>query len=321
MVNRRDPARAAVNLRHLRIFVAVVDQGSFTQAADQLFLTQSSLTTTVQQLEAELGLRLFERTTRKVTPTSVALDLAEDARRLLRGFDALVLDAWAMAEGTHGHLRLAVAPSAMVWLVAPTAQHFRALHPRITLSIRDSGSTDVVKRVLEGDVDFGLTSVEVRNPELDYKMLFRDRFGVACSADHPLALQQGPVKWSSLRQYHGSMVGLSGDTQVGQAINAAMRRMGLDTPPEEVSSSSGLFAMLSSGQRFAIVPALTASTLGLEVRPFIPLIEPVFHRDNVLVTRRLRALSPSAASLLESLTETLKQRELPPHVELALEEE
>lgn len=316
MTEKRQPARTGITLRHLRSFVALVDCESFTQAADRLFLTQSSLTTTIQQIESELGLRLFERTTRKVVPTAIAGQLKEHAERLLRDFDSFVVDAWAIAEGTQGHLRLAVAPSAMEWLVAPAIRHFRSAYPQMTISIRDSGFADVVKRVLDGDVDFGLTAVEIRNPELDYVPLYRDRLGVVCSGDHALASHKGTLKWSLLRQHQDSMIGLAEDTHLGHAYQASMRRFGLVNSSEEVSSSRSLYSMLSLGGRFALVPALTAHTHQMGSLPFVPLSEPEIYRENCLITRRLRALSPGAVNLMDSLREVLLKQHLPLHVEL-----
>lgn len=313
---KANPARSGITLRHLRSFVALVECGSFTQAAEQMFLTQSSLTTNIQQIEGELGLKLFERTTRKVVPTAVAHQLRDHAKRVLRDFDSFVLDAWAMAEGTRGHLCLAVAPSAMEWLVAPTLKKFRALHPQLSISIRDSGFLDVVNRVLEGEVDFGITGVDSRNPELDYFPLYRDRFGVVSSRDHELAAHVGKLKWSQLKRYESTLVGLTGDTQVGQAFQAAIRHQGLPSPSEEVSSSGSLYSMLSLGNRFTVVPALTARTQQLGKLPFIPLQEPILYRDNCLLTRRLRALSPSAQHLVRALQETLRSHPVPEHVEL-----
>ena len=186
----------------------------------------------------------------------------------------------------------------------------------MTVSIRDGAFADVVKRVLDGEVDFGLTGVETRNPDLDYLPLYRDRFGVVCSRDHPLASPKGVLKWSQLRKHQSTMVGLAGDTQIRQSYRNSMRSHGLSDPSEEVSSSGSLFSLMSKGARFAIVPALTANTHQLETLRFVPLSDPVLHRENFLVTRRLRALSPSAVNLVESMREVLRSRPLPAHVEL-----
>ena len=150
--------RTLVTLRHLRCFLAVADTGSFTKAARRVFLTQSSLTTTIQQLEDDVGVKLFERTTRSVSMTPAAVRFMGQARRVLGEFDAMISDLRAIGQNLEGHLRIAAAPSPMTWLVIPSLNHFRSECPGIAISLREGGTEDIERRVLEGVVDFALAS-------------------------------------------------------------------------------------------------------------------------------------------------------------------
>jgi len=305
--------RTNVSIRHLRSFVAVANTGSFTRAAERLFLTQSTLTATIQQLEEDVGLTLFDRNTRNVAMTQAALGFLEKAERMLQDFDAMIGDLRAISESAEGNLRIAAAPSILTWLLVPSVERFGASYPNVTLSLREGGSADIEHRVLNGEVDFGLSSPQKAYRELDYAPLLKDQYGVVCSRDHPLAIDQ-PLKWSDIAPHEKSMVGLASDTHIGILHRETLQRFGLSSYKEEVSSSSSLFSVLSLGRRFSIVPALTAKTHQLGQLVFRPLFGPVVQREICFITRRLRSLSPSAGRLQEALLATLRAADAPPGV-------
>ncbi|AOB33479.1 hypothetical protein AKI39_06830 [Bordetella sp. H567] len=300
-----------ITLRHLRSFVAVADTGSFTRAAERLFLTQSSLSSTIHQLEEDVGIKLFDRTTRSVTLTPAALHLHQQAKALLLQFDAMVSDLRAVALRQHGHLRIAAAPSIVAWLLIPSLPRFQAEYPHVTLSVREAGSAEIERRVRDGEVDFGITSRLSDYADLEYTLLLRDRYGIVCSPDHPLAKAAGSIGWSQVSPYRQDLVGLASDTQIGSLHRRTLQDFDLAEHREEVSSSTSLYPMLMLGRRLCILPRLTALTHQLEKLPFQPLEGPVLHRELFLVSRSLRALSSSAQGLQQALVETLRLRDLP----------
>src|SRR4051812_9522073 len=129
LTDTRDTMRANIKIRHLRCFVAVAETGSFTLAANRLFQTQTSLTATIKQLEEVAGLRLFDRTTRRVELTKDAIWFKTVAERVLLDFDNAISDLQAVSKGQRGHIKIAVAPSMMTHVLAPTLKSFRALYP------------------------------------------------------------------------------------------------------------------------------------------------------------------------------------------------
>lgn len=306
--------RTNVSIRHLRSFVAVAKTGSFTRAAERLFLTQSTLTATIQQLEEDVGLTLFDRNTRNVALTDTAVGFLEKAERLLQEFDAMIGDLRSISESAEGHLRIAAAPSVLTWLVVPAADRFGASFPNVTLSLREGGSADIERRVVNGEVDFGLSSPQNAYRELEYAPLLKDQYGVVCSADHPLAQSVEPLDWVDIAPYEKTMVGLASDTHIGILHRETLQRFGLASYKEEVSSSSSLFSVLSMGRRFSIVPALTAKTHQLSELVFRPLTNPVIERDICFITRKLRSLSPSAGRLQEAVLAILGELKAPPGV-------
>lgn len=305
--------RTNVTLRHLRCFVTVAETGSFTRAATRLFLTQSTLTTTIQQLESEVGVRLFDRTTRSVVTTPAATLLVDDASRLLKDFERMIGDLRSVSDSAQGHVKIAAASSIINWLVIPSLPHFRAAYPRVRISLREETASTVDARVLNGEVAFGIVNDAIDHPELDSVPLVRDRYGVICSLDHPLAKSKRTVKWSELQKHSGSFVAIAADTRIGAFQRYKLKR--LTEPNEELSNSGSLHAMLELGGRFSVIAALNARTHQLDKFIFVPLDPPIY-REISFVTRKLLSLAPSAQKLREALLQRLRVIELPRGVEL-----
>jgi len=99
------------SIRHIRAFLAVARDGSFTRAAESLHLTQSTLTGTIKQLEEQAGLTLFDRTTRQVLLSGEGERFLPVAERLLSDFDTAMTDLRAVAEQQQGQVGIAASPS------------------------------------------------------------------------------------------------------------------------------------------------------------------------------------------------------------------
>lgn len=298
-----------LSLRHLRCFVAVAETGSFTLAAARLFQTQSSLTATIQQFEEAVGLKLFDRTTRKVLLTEEAVHFKVEADRILRDFDNAIGDLQAIAKGQRGHVRIAGAPSMIVHLLTPALAAFRQAYPDITVSVRDGGSHRVEQDVLNGDADFGIASRLNNYPELDYVPILTDQFGVIFPHDHPLAAIEGPIRWSQLAGH--DYISLTSDTGIG-AFLEAYPELGLNErvqPSDHVSSTTSLYAMLRLGGKISVLPSLAAQAGPLKEFEFRELCEPTLSREICLITRRLRSFSANTQRILEVLKNSVQENQ------------
>ncbi|MEI2416471.1 LysR family transcriptional regulator [Orrella sp. JC864] len=298
-----------LSLRHLRCFVAVAEAGSFTVAASRLFLTQSSLTATIQQFEEAVGVRLFDRTTRRVTMTREAQRFKAEAERILSQFDGAISDLQAFSQGRQGQLRVAAPVSVMDLFLADAIHAFRKLHPNVTLALRDAGAQMVETMVSNGQIDFAVTSRHKGLEDLIYTPLFEDRYGVVCDAAHPLAGRSGPLPWSALDP--AGHVCFSADTGIYAYLREHSGQPAFfEGSHDEVSSTNSLHALLRHGDRYAILPALVAHSVGYSGYVFRELKGPRLSREVCLVTRKLRALSPSAEMLLALIGETMAKKPL-----------
>lgn len=306
----------SVSIRHLRCFLAVADSGSFTTAASRLFLTQSSLTATIQQFEEAVGLKLFDRTTRRVAMTEEGRRFRDKAENILREFDASIGDLRAIAHSQHGHIRIAAAASVIYQFLARAIPVFRRSYPNVSISLRDAGSEQVEQMLLHGELDFAITSRHKGYTDLDYTPLLEDSYGVLCMPSHRLAGRPGPLRWSDLPAE--GYVAFSADTGIGSFLAAQPGFAALlGAPHDEVSSTTSLYPLLGAGTCYSIVPALAARSDDFPQLVFRELAAPVLTREICLITRRLRSLSPSARRILDALLETFRDGELPPGVRAA----
>lgn len=303
-------------LKHLRCFTTVAREGSFTQAAKRIFITQSALTATIQQLEQAVGLKLFDRTTRRVTLTREGASFVPVAERLLQEFDAAVADVRAVADRQRGHVSIAAAPSVVALILAPAIARFSATYPNISVTVSDGGAEVVQQRLLASEADFGITSRWADDPGLEFRPLIYDRFGLVCRRDHPLGRAKTRIAWKRLQGER--YVGLAVDTGIRTMLQAAPGLPALLRAPHfEVSSTGSLHAMLDAGLGVSVLPALAAHLKPLNQLAFRELIEPKLEREICVITRRSRALSPAAQSMLTVITDHLQTHALPSGARLA----
>lgn len=293
-----------IKLRHLRCFIALVETGSFTLAANRLFQTQSSLTATIKQLEEEAGLKLFDRTTRRVELTKDAEWFKVVAERVLLDFDNAISDLKAVSKGERGHIKIAVAPSMMPHILAPTLKAFRNLYPKISISVYDQGSDKIERAIQKGEMDFGLSTPLNRFSDLDYVPVLADPFGVIFPSNHPIGKKPGKLTWADLNDY--DYIGLTEDTGIGATL---AREKGLLEHVEirdHASSTTSLLALLQLGSKISVLPSLAAHTGELAKFKFSELHKPQLYREICLITRHLRSHSPSTQRILDILLATIK---------------
>jgi DNA-binding transcriptional LysR family regulator len=147
-----------MDLRKLALFLAVVDEGGFTRAAEAAFVSQPSVSQAIRELEAELGTPLFHRVGRGVVLTPAGEALVGPARQALRDVEAARAAVQAVGELETGRLDLCALPTLAVDPVAPLVGTFRTAHPGIAVRLADAdGPAEVAASVASGDVEVGIT--------------------------------------------------------------------------------------------------------------------------------------------------------------------
>jgi DNA-binding transcriptional LysR family regulator len=283
--------RSALNLRHLRGFVAVAREGNFTRAAESLLLSQSALTITVRQLEDEIGVTLFNRTTRQVNLTIDGTAFLPVAERLLEDFERAISDLRTAAMRRGGLVDIAVLPSIAIRLMPAIVEHFRERYPSIRLGLHDDNARGVQRQVRHNEVDFGISNLWQPHPELEFTPLIRDRMGVVCPADHPLAKGKGPLSWRELRTFPFFI--MAADTGVNATLMAAQDLPDwVRAPAGEVLAMITLVEMIRAGLGITVLPELAEPSRSDPTLVFRRLVNPTVEREICIVTRGPDLLQP-----------------------------
>ena len=292
-----------ITLRQLRAFLAAMRERSFTRAADRLNVTQSALTASVRALEGELGLRLFDRTTRIVEPTAHGAQFAVVAERILDDLGQAIEGLRALAERRRGRVSIAATATMINQLLIPALGELSARYPGIQVQLVEDLTGGAVTKLSSGEIDFALTTLEQGTADVDVHPVLRDRFELVCAPGHSLASGRAALRWTVFDRHES--VGLSRQSGIRALLDGhATGQPATRTMRYEVSSVSGLTAMVADDLGIAAVPGLIASEMsgrGLVRRP----LTPALWRTVSLATRPGRSPTPAASAVMACVLERL----------------
>lgn len=285
--------RPNVSMRQLQAFIALAEQRSFTRAAAQCHLSQPAFSALIGQLEATLGLRLFDRSTRHVAPTPEGLEFEQSAQRVLAEFDAALAGVSDQLARRRGRVSIALLPSlAAGWL--PGILHgYRADFPGVEIEVADVLSEPCVERVRSGEADFALAAIRADTQELRAEPFCSDDFHLVCPQGHALT-KLHDIRPRDVAAY--PFIHMARSSSVRQYLDAALHPLQMQTLME-VDQLATAMGMVRAGLGVSMMPALTLfhfAQPGLVTRP---LAWTGLKRRIYLVLRRDRSLSLAAQSL------------------------
>ncbi len=296
----------AVALRHIRAFVEVAEQGSFTVAADILAISQPALTSTINQLEDLLGVALFIRTTRSVQLTDIGKEFLPKAQSLLFNFDHELNAVHEAGKRSGGQVKIAVLPSLAISIIPRAVASFTDEQPMVTIQTRDDNAKGVHHQVLMNKSDFGITNKWEEDSQLKFTPIFEDRVGLVCHHSHDIAKSKSGTQWGKLVDYH--FVGMSGDTGVNAMLKAIPDLPSCVVTPEyEVLTMVALASLIHTNLAVSALPVLAVPRLIEPPLKFIKLSKPTVWRQIYIVTRKSGQLSESAELLRAFLQNVLSE--------------
>lgn len=291
--------RINLTLQQISVFLQLARTGSFSGAAKLMGISQPALTRTIQQMEAAVGQRLFDRTTRSVVLTSTGRELQPIAERLEAEFDSAFGELSRFVEGRRGRIAVAALPSIAAVVLPPAIAHYRQQHPSVEVAVLDGLSGSVLDAVVHGQADIGLTIRPSPRATLSYQPLLSDEFGLVCRPDDELA-GNGPLPWSV---FEGRpFVAMAPQSSVRQMTDAAFLQAGLAVPPLYGCAFLGTAgSLVAAGLGVTALPRLTLPLLrGLNLE-WRRLERPVMQRKIGVVIPVGRSLSPAALRFLSVL--------------------
>lgn len=262
-----------MELRHLRYFRAVAEELHFGRAAERLHIAQPPLSQQIQQLERELDVSLFDRSTRRVELTAAGTVYLDRVVTILEMVDAAGQQARRVAAGTEGHLTIGCVGSATYSVLPRFARAMREELPDVDLGIRGEMLAPAQLDALRaGDIDIALLRPPIAGSDVAWEPLRRDRLIAALPADHRLA-EGGPLPLGDLRDEDFIAHAGHGRSVMESMIVSACADAGfVPRIRHEVAETSTLVTLVAAGLGVAVVPAPTADldVVGVSYRPLDP---------------------------------------------------
>jgi DNA-binding transcriptional LysR family regulator len=187
----------AINLHHLRLFTAVVDQGGFTRAAGALNLSQPAISKSLKELEDGLQLSLIDRSARSIRLTEAGRLLYERARELF-GVERIAERELRELRGLkRGVLRVGASTTIATYFLPPILGRFHLRHPSVRIAASSANTRTILRRLLESKIDLALVEGPVAHAHVDVIPWRDDELAVIAPPDHPL-VRRGDVHVTDL---------------------------------------------------------------------------------------------------------------------------
>lgn len=293
-----------MDIRRLEVFVKLMETRSFSKTAQELHLTQPTVSGHIKTLEERVGLRLFDRHRRQVLPTSAAMVLLDYARQILD----LRREAGFALELFQGRIRgrLCLGGSTIPggYILPGLMGRFRGKYPQTYLSLVLGDTQGIVDQTAAGDVEIGMVGARVPNEALEYEPVVKDEMILVAPAGHPLAESNTGISVRDLARAPFIMREPGSGTRA--VMLAALKKKGLDAGDLEVvaemGSTEAVRQAVKAGlgvsilSRLAVADELKSKTLeavrvkGLDLG-----------REFFVVTHRKRTRSPVCSAFLEFL--------------------
>jgi DNA-binding transcriptional LysR family regulator len=285
-----------MELRTLRVFVEVVRQGGFTQAAKTVFATQSTVSKAIKQLEDEIGVPLLDRIGRRSQPTAAGEIVYQRALRMLAERDDLIAELDELRGLKRGTLRLGLPPVGSSMLFAPLFAVYRSRYPGVEIQLVEHGSDRLEELLVSGEIELAASLLPV-SENFEWQNVRREPLTVLVSADHPLARRRS-LDLPALQNLPFILF------ETGFALNRiildACRRHGFQ--PTLVARSSQIdfiVELAAAGLGIGFLPRMIAEQRKHSSLRRIPLSEPHTDWHIAMIWRRGGFLSHAAKAWLD----------------------
>ncbi len=293
-----------VTLRHLQALVTLAATNSFSKAADLLAVTQPALSATIKQLENQLGIKLFDRTTHQIGLTAQGAVVLEYAKHLLNTATNTFADIeHVIGTGRH-RIRIGAIPSA-VTLTAAVIARYNAVHDQhVEILLQDMPNDALLAALHTGKLDLCVGIKPPDSASLDTVTLFEDELVLIVSNQHALAGAK-EVHW---RQMAGEEIVLFTQGSIWEFASAALLQHGLASSRRyQVVHSESLYGVVRAGIAIGIMPSLYTSYLRDDSLHVAPLRFPTLKRKIVLMRRNEVSRSEWTDHCFREMRNDLKQ--------------
>jgi DNA-binding transcriptional LysR family regulator len=255
-----------MELRHLRYFVAIAEEGSFTRAAERFWVAKPGLSAQIRRLEAELGVRLFERHSRGVDLTEAGTLFLERARATLAAADAASSIGSDLKGGVAGTLRVGLATPAEWKGTAALLERFARNHDGVELTVLEGYGGTLWHNLREGRLDAVIAPSSFASPDLRTLTLGTEPWVVLVSEAHRLGGSSLVEPW----QLHGERIAATARRDgagQGRMVGELLDELSVTAAMTRTAPGPALFQSVASSNAIALTPAPEALPAGVQARP------------------------------------------------------
>ncbi len=283
--------------QNLKAFITVAEVGSFSDAAEQLYLTQSAISKRIALLEQQIGKRLFDRIARQVSLTEAGNELLPRARRILQEYENALQAINDLSGEASGTLRLAISHHLGLHRLPPVLKQFAQQYPNVTLDIEFMDSEKAYERVLHGESEVAVITLALESHHnINSKKIWDDPLRFICAEDHPLASLKKPAL-RDLAEYPIILPGLN--TYTGRIIQNLFQKEGIPLKaPMSTNYLETISTMVEIGLGWSVLPETLVR--GLHVMPFDQVN---IERELGYIHHKKRSLSNAAMAFLGLMDE------------------
>lgn len=295
----------SITLRRIRSFIAVAEYGGFRKAAEALAISQPALSGHIHELEQEVGVALFRRTTRQVQLTDNGKTFLARVKRTLGDLDASISDLRDQATNQRGQATIACVPAIASAVFPALLQSFKRDHPDINIQLYDERTELIEKRLLLGEIDFAIAPGRANSSELCFEPIMDDPFCIVFPKGHQLS-QSTSLSLKDLTRF--PLIAMRPELSMRKILDSAADQLGIKLQPAyEVFNHDTLIGMVAAGLGIGAMPSLTISMVGHAGVSSLQIVDPVVSRKIGIITRRGETLTHAADTFAKRVRSYLSQ--------------
>lgn len=289
-----------MTLRQLQAFILIEQYRSFVQAAEQMHLTQAALSHLLRELETQLGIKLFHRTTRSVQLSTEGEIFLPYAQRVLANVQGAQSCAESLRQGTSGLIRLSTTAVLASTHIMSLVAGFQKRTPDIEIQIQEALPSDIVNDVHAERVDIGIGPARRMPESLQSELVFTSKLCVLCASNHPFA-KKSFLTWQDLQAQPLLLAKGGGNEEIAQNIGNIISL----AHAMEVAHFTTLLATIAIGNHVAVTTSYISPFLPVYQLCAIPLKQPVVERQILLYRRQDWIANPAALTFIDYLKNEL----------------
>lgn len=298
-----------MNTRQLQYAITLAKVRNFSQVADMLHISQPALSKQIINLEGELGLKIFDRSTTPLTLTAAGEYFIREAEELCYREEQLLRSMEQYKSGEAGRLTIGITPFRSSYLIPQVVKKIRDRYPGITVKLHEAGSAQLRKDAQEGKFDFAVVNLPVDEAALDVMPLESDRLVLVAPKEYEsmLDVTDDGLDFRSCKELLFVVVGQSQEMRqlFDQLCSLA------DFSPNvaaEVVSLTTAWAMVCAGVGATILPLQYVKSMPRQENVFVAkLRDAVYFRQPAVITKRGQYLSEATRYAIQVLTELFKE--------------